>query len=133
MALVTCEECGRAVSDKAAACVGCGAPIVQAAPPPAPARIYYDRRSDAFIGTKALVVKLAAQAIAKIGWKLDRADETAGIVAFTSGRTWGAWHGVSGTISVEDMGENKFRAVGSAQQNETKADQVVATMRVLAS
>jgi uncharacterized membrane protein YvbJ len=27
MALVSCTECGRDVSDKAAACVGCGAPI----------------------------------------------------------------------------------------------------------
>jgi hypothetical protein len=27
MALVSCGECGREVSDKAAACVGCGAPI----------------------------------------------------------------------------------------------------------
>ena len=27
MALISCEECGREVSDKAAACVGCGAPI----------------------------------------------------------------------------------------------------------
>lgn len=27
MALILCSECGRSVSDKAAACVGCGAPI----------------------------------------------------------------------------------------------------------
>jgi hypothetical protein len=27
MAIITCSECGRAVSDKAAACVGCGAPL----------------------------------------------------------------------------------------------------------
>lgn len=27
MALIACGECGRAVSDKAAACVGCGAPL----------------------------------------------------------------------------------------------------------
>jgi hypothetical protein len=28
MAIIKCSECGRAVSDKAAACVGCGAPLV---------------------------------------------------------------------------------------------------------
>ena len=28
MALINCSECGRAVSDKAAACVGCGAPLI---------------------------------------------------------------------------------------------------------
>jgi hypothetical protein len=33
MAIIKCSECGRAVSDRAAACVGCGAPI---APPPSP-------------------------------------------------------------------------------------------------
>ncbi|HEY3730183.1 MAG TPA: hypothetical protein VGL28_02865 [Steroidobacteraceae bacterium] len=35
MAIIKCSECGRAVSDKAAACIGCGAPIVSpsAAPP----------------------------------------------------------------------------------------------------
>ncbi|HVC02464.1 MAG TPA: hypothetical protein VND80_09715 [Steroidobacteraceae bacterium] len=27
MALIACGECGRAVSDKAAACIGCGAPL----------------------------------------------------------------------------------------------------------
>lgn len=30
MALIVCSECGRAVSNKATACVGCGAPIAQA-------------------------------------------------------------------------------------------------------
>ena len=29
MALIQCSECGRSVSDKATACVGCGAPIEQ--------------------------------------------------------------------------------------------------------
>jgi zinc-ribbon domain len=29
MALITCSECGREVSDKAAACVGCGAPLAR--------------------------------------------------------------------------------------------------------
>ena len=27
MAMITCGECGRAVSNKAAACIGCGAPL----------------------------------------------------------------------------------------------------------
>jgi DNA-directed RNA polymerase subunit RPC12/RpoP len=33
MALIKCAECGREVSDKAAACPGCGAPIAAAAVP----------------------------------------------------------------------------------------------------
>lgn len=31
MAIITCSECGRAVSDRAAACIGCGAPLASAA------------------------------------------------------------------------------------------------------
>ena len=27
MAIIQCSECGRAISDKASACVGCGAPL----------------------------------------------------------------------------------------------------------
>jgi hypothetical protein len=35
MAIIICSECGRAVSDRAAACIGCGAPLVSplASPP----------------------------------------------------------------------------------------------------
>jgi hypothetical protein len=32
MALIACSECGRAVSDKAAVCVGCGAPLATSSP-----------------------------------------------------------------------------------------------------
>lgn len=39
MALIKCGECGREVSDKAAACPQCGAPVASALPPPAPAVI----------------------------------------------------------------------------------------------
>jgi len=31
MAIITCSECGRAVSDRATACIGCGAPLASAA------------------------------------------------------------------------------------------------------
>lgn len=33
MALIKCVECGKEISDKAAACLGCGAPIAGATPP----------------------------------------------------------------------------------------------------
>jgi hypothetical protein len=32
MALIACSECGRAVSNKAPACIGCGAPLPTASP-----------------------------------------------------------------------------------------------------
>ena len=33
MALIACSECGRAVSDKAAVCIGCGAPLTTSSSP----------------------------------------------------------------------------------------------------
>ena len=33
MTLIACSECGRAVSDKAAVCVGCGAPLTISSSP----------------------------------------------------------------------------------------------------
>ena len=30
MAMIKCSECGKDISDKAPACVGCGAPVAQA-------------------------------------------------------------------------------------------------------
>jgi hypothetical protein len=33
MTLITCSECGRAVSDKATVCIGCGAPLTTSSSP----------------------------------------------------------------------------------------------------
>jgi uncharacterized membrane protein YvbJ len=54
MALITCSECGRAVSDKATVCIGCGAPLTTSSSPidlvpkrsnaPAPTRDQIKRR-----------------------------------------------------------------------------------------
>ncbi|WP_129468849.1 MULTISPECIES: hypothetical protein [Mesorhizobium] len=101
-----------------------------------------------FIGTKALLVKLAAKAVLQIGWRLDNADEQAGLVAFTTGVTWGSWSGVSGTVYIEDLGNNRFQPVGSAKQNvrggamlslnlfneaESKVERIIEAMRSLAN
>lgn len=145
MALVTCGECGREVSDKAPNCIGCGAPI-EASKAPVPTSVELQPDST-FIGTKALLVQLAAKAIIQIGWRLDNADEQTGLVAFTTGVTWGSWSGVSGTVYIEGLGNNRFRAVGSAKQNvrggallsmnlfneaEGKVARIIETMRTLA-
>ena len=36
MSLLTCSDCGRAVSDRAASCPGCGAPLTNPSGPPSP-------------------------------------------------------------------------------------------------
>jgi hypothetical protein len=88
MALITCGECGREISDKAPACVGCGAPIEMASKAAVPTAVLVQPDST-FVGTKTLLVQLAANAILQIGWKLDSADEQAGTVTFTTGMSMG--------------------------------------------
>src|SRR5579863_3177057 len=57
MAIIKCSECGRAVSDKAAACIGCGAPLAA------------DERNSAF--SRAPVQSTAAPlTAAQLRWRL---------------------------------------------------------------
>ena len=68
MALIACSECGRAVSDKATTCVGCGAPLsnspgINLVPPrsttPPPTRAQIKRRVPIAVVVLALGVGLA--------------------------------------------------------------------------
>ncbi|NNV19944.1 zinc ribbon domain-containing protein [Ochrobactrum pseudogrignonense] len=147
MALIKCSECGREISDKAAACVGCGAPV-QPTSSKADEPVSVKLNSDgSFLGTRSLLVNLAAKAILQNGWKLDGADEKSGIVSFTTGVTWGSWSGVSGTVFIDEIGEHRFNVIGSAKQNvrgaqlfapnigneaQRKANKVIEIMRQLA-
>src|SRR5262245_37910527 len=103
MALITCAECGRQVSDKAPACVGCGAPTESKETLSASPTTVAFNDDGTFTGTKPLLVKLAARAVLNIGWKLDNADESSGVVSFTTGVTWGSWSGVSGTLYMDEI------------------------------
>jgi hypothetical protein len=47
MAIITCSDCGRAVSDRASACIGCGAPLASRSAFDSPAFDMVPRRSDA--------------------------------------------------------------------------------------
>lgn len=121
MALINCVECGREISDKAAACVHCGAPIGE--PEIAPERVTLE--GEDFHGTRQLLVRLASKAVLSLNYKVDQADEASGLVGFTTGMTWGSWSGVSGSVYFEEIGLNLFRATGRAKQN-VKGGQVVA-------
>ena len=122
MALISCSECGREISDKAAACPGCGAPALDSGPM-APAveeseiRVKYDRPSNTFIGTMPAVVKLAMRAVHQLGLKVDNANESLGFVTFETGVSWGSWSGVSCALQLEQVDTNSFRVVGSGKQN----------------
>ncbi|WP_420564143.1 hypothetical protein [Thalassobaculum sp.] len=119
MALISCEECGREVSDKAVACPGCGAPIArpQTAPTVAPGIVKYDRAADTFTGGMAGVVKLAMRAVQALDWKLTDANESLGLVTFETGMSWGSWSGVSCSLNIEETSPNIFKVSGTGKQN----------------
>ncbi len=122
MALIKCSECGREISDKAAACPGCGAPapamtagLPRAAP--SPSHITYDAQTDTFAGTMATVVKLAMRAIQQLDWKLDSANENLGLVTFQTGMSFGSWSGISGSLNIEEIEIGHFKVSGTGKQN----------------
>jgi hypothetical protein len=124
MALVECSECGREISDKAAACPGCGAPVVStvtgqdaAMHVTAPSHVEYDAASDTFTGTMTLMVKLAMMAVQELGWKIDQVNENLGMVTFQTGISWGSWSGISCSLQVEEVSPNTFRVAGTGKQN----------------
>ncbi|GAO21879.1 hypothetical protein ALISP_1699 [Alicycliphilus sp. B1] len=45
MALIKCSECGKEISDKAATCIGCGAPVVATATSDVPAHHFHSTSS----------------------------------------------------------------------------------------
>ncbi|HEY0014293.1 MAG TPA: hypothetical protein VGB79_15730 [Allosphingosinicella sp.] len=124
MALIKCEDCGRDVSDRAPACINCGAPIAAAAEAgDAPAKV--STNGDCFRATRALLTRHAVKAVQSLNYKVDSADEASGLVSFTTGMTWGSWSGVSGSIYLEEIEPYKLRATGNAKQN-VKGGQLIA-------
>lgn len=121
MALISCPECGKQISDKAAVCIGCGAPLISASDTsniePSPESVTFDANDGTFGGTKVLISRLAAKAIIRLKWKVDSIDETGGLVGFTTGITWGSFSGVSGSLFVEEAEQGRFTVSGSAKQN----------------
>lgn len=120
MALISCPECGKEISDKATNCIGCGAPIEKSLPTEVkivPTKVTFDARSGEFAGTKQLLARLAVKAIIDVGWRVDASDENTGLVSFTTGMTWGSFSGVSGTIVIEETSSGRFAVVGTGKQN----------------
>lgn len=119
MALISCTECRREISDRAASCPGCGAPTAEApvAHDAAPSAVSYHSSSDTFTGTMPLMVKLAMRAVQEIGWKLDNANENLGLVTFQTSISWGSWSGVACSLSIEECARHQFRVTGSGKQN----------------
>ncbi|QEX23369.1 hypothetical protein FRZ61_33070 [Hypericibacter adhaerens] len=117
MALIKCIECSREISDKAASCPGCGAPVSAQMPASVPDSVRYDPTTDSFSGTMGLMVKLAMRAVQDLGWKLNQANENLGLVTFETGMSWGSWSGVSCSLTVEEVSPHTFKVVGTGKQN----------------
>jgi hypothetical protein len=89
MAIIKCSECGRAVSDKAGACIGCGAPIT----PPSPAPP----------GFNIAPVPAPSRPLtpAQLRWRLGLSAATlvAGVIAADAASRWRPGSSVAATLS----------------------------------
>ena len=125
-------------------------PVPAATPVATPqiTRARYNTRTGLFTGTTLLLVKLAVQAIQSLGWKVENANESVGIVTFeTDNWTWGSYSGISCSLSIQELAPNTFRVIGTGKQNvrggqlialnlfgeaKGKTDKVIAKMAQLA-
>jgi len=123
MALIRCIECSREVSDKAASCPSCGAPVDQEQAIAVPDQLGF--ADGQFVGTSAMIVELAKKAINRLNYRVDAADVVSGTITFTTGVTMGSWSGVSGTISWQETEPYHFKVGGSGKQN-VQGGQIVA-------
>ena len=92
-------------------------PTLQAPQKVLPAKARYNPATDTFTATMPQMVKLAIRAIQDLGWKLDNANETLGIVTFETGMSWGSWSGVACSLTIEEAEESTFRVIGTGKQN----------------
>lgn len=124
MALIRCAECNRDISDQAAACPGCGAPVhvgtETAHAPESPSLA-----DGQFVATRTMMAELAKAAVIACNYRVDASDEAAGTVTFTTGMTMGSWTGVSGTVIYREVSPYHFEITGTAKQN-VRGGQVVA-------
>jgi hypothetical protein len=64
-----------------------------------------------------LMTKLAMRAVQELGWKLNQANESLGLVTFETGMSWGSWSGVSCSLTIEELTSSTFRVTGTGKQN----------------
>ena len=52
-----------------------------------------------------------------MGYKLDNVNETVGVITFETGISWGSFSGVSCSLTIEEVGNDRFRVSGTGKQN----------------
>jgi hypothetical protein len=82
-----------------------------------PQRVWYHDRNDTFHGTLQQVMRLAVRAIQDLGYKVDSANESVGIITFQTGITWGSWSGAICSLTFVEEREDVFRVKGAGKQN----------------
>ena len=115
MALIRCMECSGDVSDRAATCPNCGAPVDPASAPQAPSQLAYE--NDVFSATSAMMADLAKAAVERCEYRVNSADAVGKTVTFTTGMTMGSWSGVSGTVGWQEVAPYRFTVAGQGKQN----------------
>ena len=114
-----CNFCGETILVVAKKCKHCGEMLDQQKKKeiPQPTRVQYNRSTGTFTGTMILLVKLAMRSIQTLGWKLENANETLGLVTFETGVSWGSWSGISCSLTIYEISPNTFTVKGTAKQN----------------
>jgi len=153
--LKECPYCKSEIPVDVAKCKSCGEWVDEAARPSpqhehdrqVPTKVQYIRAQDAFCGTLPLMMKLAVKAVHQVGYKLENASDSVGMVTFRTGVTWGSWSGASCSLVIEEVGENMYRVSGSGKQNvqggqilaldlfgeaKSKANKVISMMKQMA-
>ena len=82
-----------------------------------PKKVLYIKEKDHFHGTLALVMKLAAKAVQSAGYKLDSANDSIGLVTFSTGISWNSFSGMSCSLQIEEVSSYYFRVHGAGKQN----------------
>jgi len=72
-----------------------------------------------------MLIDVAVKAIQSTRYKVDQVNEGAGIIAFTTGMTFGSWSGVSASLILTETAPFTFTVTGSAKQN-VRGGQLVA-------
>ena len=113
----------------------------------APQSARYEASTGRFIGTKPLLVYLAARAVNKLGWTLNRIDDETGVVIYTTGISLGSFSGVSCSLLVDERSPYSFHVSATGMQKmsplqivaldvngeaQKKADKVIEEMMRLA-
>lgn len=92
-------------------------PVIVEQSRPKVSKVTFESQKDAFRGTMPLMVKLAMRAVQDLGWKLENANETLGLITFKTGISMGSWSGVSCSLNIEEIEDGLFQVKGTGNQN----------------